>query len=125
VAKVLSMMEIGRRSMVRAVLIGTVVAAVPMLMASPAIADAGEYPGNDAAFFSYMESNGYPVGTYDVQNAMREVAAATCHLFDVGGTESGAVADAVGSGISAREAHVLHVGAVNFYCPWNRAVLNS
>jgi hypothetical protein len=111
--------------MFRAVFVGAVVAAAAMRVASPAVADAGEYPGNDAAFFSYMESNGYSADTDDVQSALREVAAATCHLFDVGGTESWAAADAVGAGISAREAHALHVGAVNFYCPWNRAALNS
>ncbi len=118
-------MEIGQRSMLRAVLVGTVVAAVAMRMASPAIADAGQYPGDDAAFFSYMANNGYPADTDELRNAMLEVVAATCHLFDVGGTASWTINDAIQRGNDAREAHLMDVASVNFYCPWNRAALNS
>jgi Protein of unknown function (DUF732) len=119
------MMEIGQRSMLRAVLIGTVVAAVAMRMASPAIADAGQYPGDDAAFFSYMANNGFPGYTDEVRNTMLALAAATCRLFDVGGTVTDAFNDAAHSGIPVREVQLMNIAAVNFYCPWNRNALNS
>jgi hypothetical protein len=54
-------------------------------MASPASADAGQYPGDNAEFFSYMATNGFPANTDEVRDAMLELVAATCHLFDVGG----------------------------------------
>jgi Protein of unknown function (DUF732) len=120
------MMEIGQRSMLRAVLIGTVVAAVAMRMASPAIADAGQYPGDDAAFFSYLASNGYPSSaTPDLRNTALKLAAATCRLFEGGGTASWTINNAIEHGDDVREVRVLDVASVNFYCPWNRAALNS
>jgi hypothetical protein len=109
--------------MLRGVLVGTVVAAAAICVASPATADAGKYPGNDAGFFSYLESNGYAADTDELQDDLRAVAAAVCHLFDLGAPESQAAGD--GTGLSARESHVMNVGAVNFYCPWNRPALNS
>jgi hypothetical protein len=107
-----------------AVIAGTAMAAA-IWVASPAIADAGEYPGNDAAFFSYEESNGNPVGTDELQDALRELAGTTCRLFDEGGTATQAIQSGVQLGLTAREVQVTNVGAVNFYCPWNRAALNS
>lgn len=107
-----------------AVIAGTAMAAA-IGAASPAIADAGEYPGNDAAFFSYMEGNGYSADTDELQDALREMAGATCRLFDDGGTATQTTATATQRGFPAREVHAVNVGAVNFYCPWNRAALNS
>jgi hypothetical protein len=107
-----------------AVIAGTAMAAATGA-ASPVIADAGEYPGNDAAFFSYLEGTGYSADTDQLQDALREMASATCRLFDDGGTATQTIAISTQRGTPAREVQAVNVGAVNFYCPWNRAALNS